>query len=74
MLLLPKVATASKSVWMVYLLSSELGSLLHHGNTYCTLRFAIVHSNPAVNRAPFPPFAICHPEVNDVISQLRVRG
>ena len=28
LLLLPKVATAGKSVWMVYVLSSELGSLL----------------------------------------------
>ena len=39
LLLLPKVATAGKSVWMVYLLGSELGSLLRHGNPYCTLRF-----------------------------------
>ena len=38
LLLLPKVATAGKSVWMVYLLGSELGSLLRHGNPYCTLR------------------------------------
>ena len=37
-LLLPQVATASKSLWMVYLLVSELGSLLRHGNPYCTLR------------------------------------
>ena len=37
LLLLPKVATAGKSVWMIYLLSSELGLLLHHGNLYCTL-------------------------------------
>ena len=37
LLLLPKVATAGKSVWMVYLLGSELGSLLRHGNPYCTL-------------------------------------
>ena len=35
---LPKVATASKRVWMVYLLGRELGSLLRHGNPYCTLR------------------------------------
>ena len=38
LLLLPKVATAGKSVWMVYLLGSELGSFLRHGNPYCTLR------------------------------------
>ena len=37
LLVLPKVAIAGKSVWMVYLLGSELGSLLHHGNPYCTL-------------------------------------
>ena len=39
LLLLPKVATAGKSVWMVHLLGSELGLLLRHGNPYCTLRF-----------------------------------
>ena len=38
LLLLPQVATAGKSVWIVYLLGSELGSLLLHGNPYCTLR------------------------------------
>ena len=38
LLLLPKVATAGKSIWMVYLLGSELGLLLRHGNPYCTLR------------------------------------
>ena len=37
LLLLPEVATAGKSIWMVHLLSSELGSLLHHGSFYCTL-------------------------------------
>ena len=34
---LPKVATAGKSVWMVYLLGSDLGSLLRHENPHCTL-------------------------------------
>ena len=38
LLLLPKVATAGKNVWMVNLLGSELGSLLRHGNSYCALR------------------------------------
>ena len=38
LLLLPKVATAGKSIWMVYLLGSELESLLLHENPYCTLR------------------------------------
>ena len=38
LLLLPQVAIASKSVWMVYLLGNELGSLLRDGNPYCTLR------------------------------------
>ena len=37
LLLLPKVATAGKRIMMVYLLGSELGSLLRHGNPYCTL-------------------------------------
>ena len=57
--LLPKVATACESVWMVYLFGSKPRSILHHGNLYCNVpSFAIVHSNPA---APFPSFAICHP-------------
>ena len=38
LLLLPNVATAGKSIWMVYLLGSELESLLRHGSPYCTLR------------------------------------
>ena len=33
-----KGATAGKSVCMVYLLSSKLGSLPPRGNPYCTLR------------------------------------
>ena len=41
LLILPKVATADKSVWMVYLLSSELGSLLHHG--ILTILFALCY-------------------------------
>ena len=36
--LLPKIGTAGKSVRMVYLLGTELESLLHHGNPYCTHR------------------------------------
>ena len=51
---------------MVYLLGSELGLLLCHGNPSCTLRplplFTAIW--------PFPPFAICHQEVNDVISKI----
>ena len=74
LLLLRQVATASKSVWMVYLLGSELGSLLRHGNPYCTLCPLPSFTAIRLNRAPFPPFAICHPEVNDVISQLRIHG
>ena len=67
LLLLPMVATAG-SVWMAYLLDSELGSLLYHGNPHCTFcplpLYTVIWLQ---NRAPFPPFAICHPEVNDVI-------
>ena len=70
-MLLPKVATAGKSVWMVYLLGSELGSLLRHANPYCALRpLPSFTANRLQNRALFPPFTICHPEVNDVISKL----
>ena len=68
LLLLPKVATAGKSVCS---LGSELGLLLRHENPYSTLRplpsFTAIR---LYNRAPFPPFAICHPEVNNVISKL----
>ena len=32
--------------------------------------FVIVHSNPAVKQSALPSFAICHPEVNDVIAKL----
>ena len=74
LLLLPKVATAGKSVWMVNLLSSELGSLLRHGNEPLLYPspFAIVHSNPAVKQCTLTSF--CHPEVNDLISKIIVRG
>ena len=70
LLVLPKVATAgkTKSVWMAYLLNSELGLLLCHGNPHCT--FCPLPSYTVIqlqNRAAFPPFAICHPEVNDII-------
>ena len=51
---------------MVYLLGSELGSLL----CLYSSPFAIIHSNPAVKQSTLPHFAICHPEVNDVISKL----
>ena len=50
------------------LLDSELESLLRHGSPHCT-----VHPLPSYtviqlqNRVPFPPFSICHLEVNDVI-------
>ena len=50
------------------LLDSELGSLLCHGYIHYTLRplpkYAAIWLQ---NRVPFPPFAICHPEVNEVI-------
>ena len=35
-----------------------------------TVVFAIIHSNPAVKQSTLPSFAICHPEVNDVITKL----
>ena len=50
---------------MVYLLGSELGSLL----CLYSSPFAIIHSNPAVKQSTLPHFAICHPDVNDVISK-----
>jgi len=34
--------------------------------------FAIVHSNPGVKQCSLTSF--CHPEVNDVISKIIVRG
>ena len=52
---------------MVYLLDSELGWFLY---THCTLRpLAQYTAIRLQNRALFPRFAICHPEVNDVISK-----
>ena len=41
--------TAGKSVWMVYLFGSELGSLLRHGIPYCTLH-PLPFVNPAVKQ------------------------
>ena len=75
LLLLPKVATASKSVWMVYLLGSELGSLLHHGNPYCTLYFLPSFiAIRLVKQSALPSFCNLPSGSDDVISQLRVRG
>ena len=71
LLLLPKVATAGKSVWMVYLLSSELGSLLRHGNPYCTLR--PLPSFTAIRlglECPFLLLQFAIQKLNDVISKL----
>ena len=69
LLLLPKVTIVGKSVWMVYLLDSVLGWLLRHGYTHCTLcplpSYTVIQLQ---NRALFPPFAICHSEVNEVYS------
>ena len=57
LLLLPKVATAGKSVWMVHLLGSELGSLLCHENPYCPLRpLPSFNSNLAVKQSTLPSF------------------
>ena len=56
LLLLPKVATAGKNVWMVNLLGSDL--LLRHGNPYCTLRLLpMLTAIRLYNRVSFLPFA-----------------
>ena len=49
LLLLPKVATAGKNVWMVNLLGSEVGSaFVSWESILYSLSFANAHSNPAV--------------------------
>ena len=71
LLLVPKVATAGESVSMVYLLGSELGLLLRHGNPYYTLcPFAIAHSNLTIKHSALPSFCDLHLQVNDVILKL----
>jgi len=63
----PQTATAGKSVWMVYLLGSKLGSLLRNANLYRTVRPLLSFTVESGGKtAPFPPFAICHPKFNDV--------
>ena len=63
---LPKVAIAGEC--LTFSIVNYIGSFLRHGYTHCTLRplpsYTVIQLQ---NRAPFPPFAICHPEVNDII-------
>ena len=56
LLLLPKVATAAKGVWMVYLLNTELELLLRHG--ILTVLIALCHRSHQSGRKTERPFLL----------------
>ena len=72
LLVLLKVATAGNSVWLGYVLGSELGLLLRHGNPHCTFSSFAINCKQQRNFKTDRPSLlshICHPEVNVVISR-----